>query len=54
MVKKEFKKVFNLNSYEWWRKHRRVVTFGLFLFIFTSYIKTPFDKESKEKIPARN
>ena len=49
MAKKEFKKVFNLNSYEWWRNHRRVVTFGLFLFIFTSYIKTPFDKESKVK-----
>tara|TARA_B100000902_G_C27127263_1_gene821768 strand:+ start:416 stop:703 length:288 start_codon:yes stop_codon:yes gene_type:complete len=49
MAKKEFKKVFNLNSYEWWRNHRRVVTFGLFLFIFTFYIKTPFDKESKVK-----
>ena len=49
MAKKEFKKVFNLNSYEWWRNHRRVVTFGLFLFIFTFYIKTPFDKELKVK-----
>ena len=49
MAKKEFKKVFNLNSYEWWRNHRRVVTFGLFLFIFTFYLRTPFDKESKVK-----
>ena len=49
MAKKELKKVFNLNSYEWWRNHRRVVTFGLFLFIFTFYLRTPFDKEAKVK-----
>tara|TARA_B100000161_G_C33391895_1_gene342606 strand:+ start:295 stop:582 length:288 start_codon:yes stop_codon:yes gene_type:complete len=49
MAKKELKKVFNLNSYEWWRNHRRILTFGFFLFIFTFYLRTPFDKEVKVK-----
>ena len=49
MAEKGFKKVFNLNSYEWWRNHRRVLTFGLLLFIFTFYLRTPFDKEAKVK-----
>ncbi|ABM72444.1 Hypothetical protein P9515_12371 [Prochlorococcus marinus str. MIT 9515] len=49
MAKKEFKKVLNLNSYEWWRNHRKLITFGLFLFIFTFYLRTPFDKESEVK-----
>ena len=49
MVKKELKKVFNLNSYEWWRNHRRVATFGLFLSIFAFYLGAPFHKEAKIK-----
>ena len=49
MAKKELKKVFNLNSYEWWRNHRRVVTFGLFLSIFAFYLRTPFTEEAKVK-----
>ena len=49
MAKKELKKVFNLNSYEWWRNHRRFVTFGLVLSIFGFYLGTPFYKESKVK-----
>ena len=49
MAKKELKKVFNLNSYEWWRNHRRVVTFGLFLSIFAFYLGNPFHKEVKVK-----
>ena len=49
MAKKELKKVFNLNSYEWWRNHRRFVTFGLFLSIFAFYLGKPFYKESKVK-----
>jgi len=49
MAKKELKKVFNLNSYEWWRNHRRVVTFGLFLSIFAFYLGTPLYKEAKVK-----
>jgi len=47
MAKKELKKVFNLNSYEWWRNHRRIVTFGLFLSIFAVYLGTPLNKEAK-------
>ena len=49
MAKKELKKVFNLNSYEWWRNHRRVVSFGLFLSIFAYYLGIPFYKEAKVK-----
>ena len=49
MAKKVLKKVFNLNSYEWWRNHRRVVTFGLFLSIFAFYLGNPFHKEGKVK-----
>ena len=49
MAKKELKKVFNLNSYEWWRNHRRAVTFGLFLSIFAFYLGNPFHKEAKGK-----
>ncbi|KGF90847.1 MULTISPECIES: hypothetical protein [Prochlorococcus] len=47
MAKKDFKKVFNLNSYECWRNHRKGVTFGLFLSIFAFYLGTPFYKEAK-------
>ena len=48
MDKKELKKVFNLNSYEWWRNHRRVVTFGGFLILFAWYIN-PVIKEAAYK-----
>ena len=34
----DWKKKLNLNSYEWWRNHRRVVTFGGFLLLFAWYI----------------
>ncbi len=49
MAKKELKNFFNLNSYDWWRNHRRVVTFGLFLSIFALYLGAPFRKEAKVK-----
>ena len=49
MAKKELKKFFNLNSYEWLRNHRRVFTFGLFLSIFALYLGTPFHKEARVK-----
>ena len=39
MAKKKWKKVFNLNSYEWWSNHRRVVTFALLLFAFGTYLR---------------
>ena len=35
--------------YKWWKNHRRVLTFGLFLSIFAFYLRTPFDKEAKVK-----
>ena len=34
----DWKKRLNLNSYEWWRNHRRVITFGGFLFLFSVYL----------------
>ena len=35
--------------YQWWKNHRRAVTFALLLSIFAVYIRTPFDKEAKVK-----
>ena len=34
--------------YEWWKNHRRVITFGGFLILFSLYI-FPVIKESKYK-----
>ena len=48
MAKKEWKKVFNLNTYEWWRNHRRVVTFGGFLILFAWYL-SPVIQEARYK-----
>ena len=48
MSKKEIKKFFNLNSYEWWRNHRRVVTFGGLLILFALYL-SPVIKEANNK-----
>ena len=33
--------------YKWWKNHRRMVTFGLFLSIIAFYLRTPFDKGIK-------
>ena len=41
------KKLLNLNSYEWWRNHRRFVTLGIFLALFAAYIRTPSAKDFK-------
>ena len=35
--------------YQWWKNHRRVVTFGLFLSIFAFYLRIPFVTEAKIK-----
>ena len=35
--------------YQWWKNHRRVVTLGFFLSIFSFYLRTPFDKEAQIK-----
>tara|TARA_Y100001968_G_C19288070_1_gene682764 strand:+ start:388 stop:663 length:276 start_codon:yes stop_codon:yes gene_type:complete len=44
----DWKKKLNLNSYEWWRRHRRVVTFGGLLLLFGVYLN-PVIKESRHK-----
>ena len=41
------KKLLNLNSYEWWRNHRRFVTLGIFLSLFAAYIRTPSANDFK-------
>ena len=33
--------------YPWWKNHRRVITFGLFLSFLAFYLRTPIDKEVK-------
>ena len=35
--------------YQWWKNHRTVVTFGLFILIFSFFLRTPFDKEARIK-----
>ena len=44
----DLKKTLNLNSYEWWRNHRRVVTFGGFLVLFGLWVN-PVIQESRNK-----
>ena len=44
----DLKKALNLNSYEWWRKHRRVVTFGGFLVLFGCWVN-PVIQDSRNK-----
>ena len=46
-MKKPLKESLNLNSYQWWKNHRRFVTIGLFLSLFAFYLRTPFDRELK-------
>ena len=43
----DVKKKLNLNSYEWWRNHRRFVTIGLFLAFFAGYVRGPSAKDFK-------
>ena len=43
------KNLLNLNSYSWWRNHRRFVTLGIFLAIFSFYIRTPSSNNFKVK-----
>ena len=43
----DFKKALNLNSYEWWRNHRRFVTLGIFLALFAGYVRGPAAKDYK-------
>ena len=48
-MKKTFKNLQNLDIYQWWKNHRKILTFILFLSFFAFYIRTPFDKEAKIK-----
>ena len=40
-MSKKFIEKLNLNKYIWWRNHRRIVTFALLIFLFTSYSRAP-------------
>ena len=46
-MKIDLKKMLNLNSYEWWRNHRRFVTLGIFLAISAAYIREPSARDFK-------
>ena len=46
----DWKKKLNLNSYEWWRNHRRVVTFGGFLILFGVYLSPVIDNAREKRI----
>ncbi|MBO8230421.1 hypothetical protein CU313_06275 [Prochlorococcus marinus str. MU1404] len=35
--------------YQLWKNNRRIMIFGLFLAIFSFYLRIPFDKEAKVK-----
>ena len=43
----DLKKTLNLNSYEWWRNHRRFVTLGIFLALFGGYLRGPSANDFK-------
>ena len=43
----DLKKALNLNSYEWWRNHRRFITLGIFLALFAGYVRAPAAKDYK-------
>ena len=43
----DLKKKLKINSYEWWRSHRRFITYGLFLALFAGYVRDPSAKEFK-------
>ncbi len=40
-MSKKFIEKLNLNNYQWWRNHRRVLTFALLIFLFASYSRSP-------------
>ena len=42
-----FKKKLNLNSYEWWRNHRRFITLGIILGLFAGYVREPSARNFK-------
>ena len=48
----DWNKALNLNSYEWWRNHRRVVTFGGFLILFSVYLSPVIDNARDKRFCA--
>ena len=48
-MKKPLIKFPNLNNYQWWKNHRRIIVFGVALSLFAIYIRKPFDNEAKVK-----
>ena len=44
----DWEKRLNLNTYKWWRRHRKVVTYGGFLLAFSWYL-SPLIQEAKNK-----
>ena len=45
----DLKKTLNLNTYEWWRNHRRFVTLGLFIALAAGYVRAPIAKDFNVK-----
>ena len=45
----DWKKHLNLNTYEWWRNHRRFITLGIFLALSAGYVRAPLAKDFKVK-----
>ncbi len=43
------KQKLNINSYEWWRNHRRFVTLGIFIALSAGYVRGPSAKDFKVK-----
>ena len=43
------KEKLNLNSYQWWRNHRRFVTLAAFLALFAFYVRSPSANDFKVK-----
>ena len=35
--------------YQWWKNHRTIVTFGLYLALFAFYLRMPLDEEVNVK-----
>ena len=35
--------------YKWWKNHRTIVTFGLYLTFFVFYLRIPLDEDLKVK-----
>ncbi len=43
-----WKNKLNLNSYDWWKNHRKFISYGGFLVLFAMYL-SPIVKEAKNK-----